>query len=222
MKIIERLIEQFQHHTNPDIAQQQKAYMRNQFEFFGLKSTLRKEIQKPFLSAKALPPKSELEAIVYQLWQQPQRECQYAAQEFANKYVKHIAVKDIELYEHMVTHKSWWDTVDFIANNLMGHYFKLHPELRQVYIDKWLISDNIWLQRCAILFQLKYKDDLDTVLLAYIINSLLGSKEFFINKAIGWILREYSRTNPSWVIEFVAKTNLSPLSHKEALRLIPK
>ena len=222
MKIFELLTDEFQHHANPAIAEQQKAYMRNQFEFYGIKSTLRKEIQKPFLSAKALPPKSELETIVQLIWQQPQRECQYVAQEFVNKYVKHTAIKDIELYEYMVTHKSWWDTVDFIANNLMGRYFKLHPELRQAYVDKWLKSNNIWLQRCAILFQLKYKDDLDTALLAYSINSLLGSKEFFINKAIGWALREYSKTNPTWVSKFVTETDLSHLSQKEALRLILK
>jgi 3-methyladenine DNA glycosylase AlkD len=83
-----------------------------------------------------------------------------------------------------------------------------------------LNSNNIWLQRSALLFQLKYKENLDTVLLASTINSLLGSKEFFINKAIGWILREFSKTNPKWVLEFAGKTALSSLSRKEALRLI--
>ena len=102
----------------------------------------------------------------------------------------------------------------------MGAYFKKYPEQREVSVKKWLNSNNIWLQRAALLFQLKYKENLDTVLLSSVINSLLGSKEFFINKAIGWILREYSKINPQWVMEFAGKTALSNLSQKEALRLI--
>ena len=102
----------------------------------------------------------------------------------------------------------------------MGEYFKTFPNQKEKYVTKWLKSDNMWLQRSALLFQLKYKNKIDTVLLSSAINSLLNSKEFFINKAIGWVLREYSRTNPNWVIEFVNNTELSNLSKKEALRLL--
>ncbi len=79
-------------------------------------------------------------------------------------------------------------------------------------------SGNMWLQRTALLFQLKYKKATDTKLLTDYILKLQGSKEFFINKAIGWILREYSKTESDWVIEFVKKHQLAPLSHKEALK----
>ena len=120
----------------------------------------------------------------------------------------------------MITHKSWWDTVDYIAANLLGTYFKLYPEQRQIYVKNWLASGNFWLQRSAILFQLKYKDQVDTEMLSHVITSLLGSKEFFINKAIGWMLREYGKTNPAWVVDFVNGHQLEKLSQKEALRLI--
>lgn len=120
----------------------------------------------------------------------------------------------------MVTHKSWWDTVDYISIKLMGAYFKKFPEQRELYVKKWLASENIWLQRSALLFQLKYKENLDTTILSNAINYLVGSKEFFINKAIGWVLREYSRTNPKWVVDFVEKTNLNSLSRREALSLL--
>ena len=102
----------------------------------------------------------------------------------------------------------------------MGAYFITYTGQKDEYVRKWLKSNNIWLQRSALLFQLKYKKDLNTELLNSTIKSLLDSKEFFINKAIGWVLREYSRTNPKWVIEFVSKTDLNTLSKKEALRLI--
>ena len=211
---------EFEKHKNAKIALEQKAYMRHQFQFYGLKATVRREIQKPFFIKEYLPQKSEIEHIIKTLWEKPQREYQLFAQELAFKYVKQLELKDINLFEFMVTNKSWWDTVDFIANKLMGEYFKTFPNQKEKYVTKWLKSDNIWLQRSALLFQLKYKNKIDTVLLSSTINSLLNSKEFFINKAIGWVLREYSRTNPNWVIEFVNNTELSTLSKKEALRLL--
>ena len=211
---------EFKKNANPNIALEQKAYMRNQFEYYGIKATERREIQKPFLIKEFLPKKVNLVALVEVFWEKPQRDYQYFSQELAFKYLNQIEKKDIDLYEYMVTHKSWWDSVDFIAAKLMGEYFKKYPEQRIIYVRKWINSNNIWLQRCALLFQLKYKENLDTVLLGSVINSLLVSKEFFINKAIGWILREYSKTNPIWVIEFADKTALSNFSKKEALRLI--
>ncbi|NEW80048.1 MAG: DNA alkylation repair protein [Gelidibacter sp.] len=206
--------------TNPNIAFEQKAYMRNQFEYYGIKSTERREIQKPFFIKQFLPQKDDLVELVMALWEKPQRDFQYFAKELIFKYPNQLEKKDIELFEYMVTHKSWWDTVDFIAAKLMGEYFKKFPEQRDLYVKKWIDSNNIWLQRCALLFQLKYQENLDTFLLSSIINSLLASKEFFINKAIGWILREFSKTNPTWVEEFASKTALSNLSRREALRLI--
>jgi 3-methyladenine DNA glycosylase AlkD len=120
----------------------------------------------------------------------------------------------------MILQKSWWDTVDFIAVNLVGAYFKVFPHKRNVITQKWMASNNIWLQRSCLLFQLKYKELLDTEFLANTISSLLGSQEFFINKAIGWVLREYSKTNQEWVIHFVSNTPLNSLSEREALRKI--
>jgi 3-methyladenine DNA glycosylase AlkD len=213
---------EFKKNADKTNANGQKAYMRHQFEFYGLKAAKRREIQKPFLIKGNLPEKSELEDIIKALWTKPQRDFQYVGQELVFKYIKQFEKKDIELLEFMVIHKSWWDTVDYIAANLVGAYFKIYPKKIKNTISKWLVSNNIWLQRSALLFQLKYKEELDTVLLSNIITHLLGSKEFFINKAIGWILREYSKTNPAWVLEFTKTTNLDQLSKREGLRLIIK
>jgi 3-methyladenine DNA glycosylase AlkD len=221
-QFIETLEQEFQKNENVKIAQEQKAYMRNQFEYYGLKAPERRKIQAPFLVRQFLPEKKELHKIVKELWNKPQRDYQYFSQELVFKYVNQLERSDMPLFEYMVTHKSWWDTIDFIAVKLMGEYFKIYPEQIELYIEKWLNSNNIWLQRCAILFQLKYKEELNTNVLSYVIKSLLGSKEFFINKAIGWVLREYSRTNPKWVVVFVDKTELNALSRREALRLITR
>jgi 3-methyladenine DNA glycosylase AlkD len=220
IKFIASLEQEFKRNSNAKIAKEQKAYMRNQFEFFGIKTPVRREIQKPFLIKSYLPPKTDVKGIVNILWNKPQREYQFFAQELVFRYKKEFAKNDIALLEYMVTHKSWWDTVDFIAVKLIGAYFILYPEQLDSSIEKWLTSGNIWLQRCCLLYQLKSKDKIDTVRLEYIIKRLLGSKEFFINKAIGWVLREYSKTNPLWVTKFVANNDLANLSKREALRLL--
>ena len=219
---IKTLESEFQRNADSEIAVGQKAYMKNHFEFFGIKSPVRKEISKSFLQKAYLPEKCETEIIVKTLWNKPQREFQYFTQELVYRYYKQFEKNDITLFEFMITHKSWWDTIDYIAAKITGEYFKKFPNQRNKYVEKWLTSENIWLQRTAVLFQLKYKHTTDTELLSYIINSLTGSKEFFINKAIGWILREYGKTNPDWVTEFVHKTELASLSRKEALRIILK
>lgn len=217
---IETLELEFAKNAHAAIAKGQRVYMKNHFEFYGIKSPLRRQIQRPFLQRDYLPSKEDLEKIVQILWKKPQREYQYFAQELTAKYTKQLDKKDIELFEYMIRHKSWWDTIDFIAPKLVGTYFMQYPEQRNHIIEKWLASGNIWLQRSAILFQLNYKNELDTDFLTHIIHSLLGSDVFFINKAIGWILRQYSRTNPQWVIDFANRTPLHKLSYKEALRLI--
>ncbi|MBN2638371.1 MAG: DNA alkylation repair protein [Bacteroidales bacterium] len=217
---VNMLIQEFERNADPLNAKGQKAYMKNQFDFLGIKAPIRQNIQKPFLVQTYLPAKTQLNTLVKKLWNQPYREYQYFGQELTLKYFKTFEKQDIKLLEFMITHKSWWDTTDFIAAKPVGSYLKIYPEERKTLTEKWLKSGNIWLQRTAILFQLKYKKDTDTELLSHVINSLTGSKEFFINKAIGWVLREYGKTNPQWVVEFTTKTNLGKLSSKEALRRI--
>ncbi|GGD42559.1 DNA alkylation repair protein [Muriicola marianensis] len=206
--------------ANAEIAAGQKAYMRNQFAFYGVKTPERKEIQKVIFQKELLPSKVDLPTLIRVLWEKTERENQYIGQELARKFIRKAEAEDWELYEYMITHKSWWDTVDFIASNLVGPYFMAYPGNRDGVTEKWMTSGNIWLQRTVLLFQLKYKEDTDTEFLSKTITRLLGSREFFINKAIGWILREYSKTNPSWVKEFAARTPLEPLSAKEGLRLL--
>ncbi len=216
------IISEFKRASNGVLAPQMAAYMKNNFDFFGVKSPLRNNIQKPFMIKKYLIHKLEMINEVKILWNEPQRELQYFAQEYVYKYINTIDESDIYFYEWLIINKSWWDTVDFIAPKLVGNYFMKYPQNKELKINKWINSNNIWLQRSAILFQLKYKSDTDTEFLASIINSLNGSNEFFINKAIGWVLREYGKTNPHWVENFCSKTELSKLSQREALRIIVK
>jgi 3-methyladenine DNA glycosylase AlkD len=196
------------------------AYMRNQFEYFGMETKIWRQIMKTHLKANPLPAYSELPAIVNELWQLPEREYQYAAVEIMGKEKKLWQPDIIELVEYCLVHKSWWDSVDHIASELTGDYFKLFPEQVKPVTGRWNKSPNIWLQRSSIMFQKFYKKETDTALLAKYIHNLGASKEFFVQKAIGWALREYSYVNPAWVKQFVAANNLSALSSREALKRI--
>jgi len=138
------------------------------------------------------------------------------------KSIKHVNKDFISVIEFMITNKAWWDTVDMIATHHVAALFRRFPEMIPVYTKKWLNSQNIWLQRTALLFQLKYKDKTDTTLLFDMIRKLAGHKDFFIRKAIGWVLREYSKTAPDAVIQFIDQNQLSPLSKREALKVISK
>tara|TARA_B100001250_G_scaffold407497_1_gene428347 strand:- start:325 stop:996 length:672 start_codon:yes stop_codon:yes gene_type:complete len=219
--LISSLEKQFTKYSNPTFAKQQKLYMRNQFNFYGLTAKQRREIQKP-LFKEYITPLTNLKKTTEILWKKDKRDHQYCAQELILQNINNFNPEDIYLFEYIITAKSWWDTIDFIAPKILGEYFKLYPEKTEKQIEKWLFSNNIWLQRSCLLFQLKYKQNLNTELLTHIIRSLLDSKEFFINKAIGWILREYSKTNQAWVSNFVKKTKLHHLSTHEALKFINK
>ena len=219
---INELDRKFNQQSNLRIAKSQKAYMRNQFDFYGLTTHLRREIQTPLLKKYNLLSINKYDQLIKSLWEKKERDYQYCAQELLLQNFQYFKRVDIYLFEFMIINKSWWDTIDFIAPKILGEYFKLYPKEIEKNINKWLDSNNIWLQRSCLLFQLKYKTNLNTQILTYIIHSLLDSKEFFINKAIGWILREYSKTDKDWVIDFVQKTNLSKLSSREALKFINK
>lgn len=219
-KYIEPLLDLLKANGSFETASEQAAYMRNQFSFFGVKSGPRREIAAQFFRSNGYPEPGQLNESVRFLWTHPHRECQYIAQEMVHRIIRKPAADDLQLFEYMVTEKSWWDTVDFIAANILGRYFKTHPDAILPAVERWLASGNIWLQRSALLFQLKYKSRLDEALLSATISPLLGSKEFFINKAIGWVLREYSKTNPQWVIDYCEQTDLNGLSKREALKAI--
>jgi len=208
----------FLENGNPANAEPMAKYMKNRFPYLGIKTPRRKELLKDFYEENGLPEMQELKQITLDLWDFPEREFQYVAIGLLRKFTKKWDEDFINLFEQLIITKSWWDTVDGLASWMVGKHFTRFPEIRDTYIDRWMKSGNMWLQRTCLLFQLSYKEKTDEMLMGSIIMALNGSDEFFINKAIGWILREYSKTDAHAVINFVENNELAPLSNREALK----
>jgi 3-methyladenine DNA glycosylase AlkD len=215
---IKPLSKELKESADPQRAVGAKAYMKNQFDYFGMPMAERRAIFKHHVKQHAVSNEKELEIIVKELWSLPEREFQYCGMELIAHYKKTWSPLIIKLIEFCITTKSWWDTVDFIATNCCGNYFQLYPEKIGATTHEWNYSSNMWLQRTSLLFQNKYKNKTDSGLLSTYILHLSSSKEFFIRKAIGWVLREYAKTNPEWVKDFVGNHMLSSLSKREAMK----
>ncbi len=212
------LVSLFAQNADPSQAAPMKKYMRDQFEYLGIKSPQFKLMMKGFLDQHGLPPVADLDAIARELWSLPQREYQYVATSLIGRLENKLPSDFTRTFEYLITHKSWWDTVDTLAGGAVGVHFRRFPGVREKVLARWRRSEDFWLRRTTLLFQLNYREATDFDLLCDLIRENLGSKEFFINKAIGWALRQYARTDPGAVKKFVKATPLHPLSRREAMK----
>ncbi|MBT2756542.1 DNA alkylation repair protein [Mesobacillus foraminis] len=201
-------------------AEQMSRYMKGHFQFFGIKTPERREIQKEFFQKTGILKEPFNEEFVLALWEKPEREFQMAAIDYVEKYLKKLGKEDIYLMEKLITTKSWWDSVDTLAQKPVGTIVFKHRELIPELVERWAVSENMWLRRTAIIFQLKYKSETDEALLYRYITLNAGSKEFFIQKGIGWALREYSKTCPECVKAFIRTHSLAPLSVREGSKYL--
>lgn len=216
---IAMLSTQWEAHANPAKAAEMSAYMRHQFEFYGLQKNDRVALTKPFLKAWAMDSELSPQALARAMWALPQREWQYTALMLLEKTLKtHQNTTDNELYEFLIINKSWWDTVDVVAPHLVGAYYQRFPDEGNILIQRWRESDNFWLHRACVLFQLTYKQKTDLDLLFELCQQWATSDEFFIQKAIGWALRQYARVDGDAIRTFVAQHKLAALSKREALK----
>ncbi|MCW1059439.1 MULTISPECIES: DNA alkylation repair protein [Streptococcus] len=204
--------------ANPEDAIHMKAYMKDQLEFLGVKTPVRRKLSKVFFkknSSLAIDWK-----FIHQAWDNPYREMQYVVLDYLQLKQKALTPSDLPKIKKLAQTKPWWDTIDFLCRSV--GYISLHyPETKKIVLD-WSRDKDFWLRRIAIEHQLLQKEETDVQLLEQILINNLNQTEFFINKAIGWALRDYSKTNPDWVLEFIEKykDKLSRLSIKEGSKYL--
>jgi 3-methyladenine DNA glycosylase AlkD len=207
-------------HANAENAVAMSKYMKDHFPFFGIKSPQRRELANAFLKEHDMLKQPFNRDFVRELWELPERELQIVAIDYSVKFVKKMERDDILLLRDMITQKSWWDTVDAIASNLVGPLCLKFEDLQIEYIEPWSTDEHLWLRRTSIIYQLGYKANTDEQALYTYIERNSNSKEFFIQKAIGWALRQYSKTNPESVRHFIETHELAKLSVREGSKYI--
>lgn len=225
----ENFIKWLRTHKNPEKISAMENYMRNQFKFLGLQATERRQLTKELLKEKrvetqaraqtAAPHQSVLDwDFLFLLWKLPEREFQLIGLDYLKRVEKYLVLEDFTNLRQLVLTKSWWDTIDFLAKSI-GYLVLKEPSLTNE-MKRWSVEDNIWLRRVSILHQLAFKEQTDPSLLRTVLLNNLEDSEFFIQKAIGWALREYAKTDESWVRHFVKEfeNDLSSLSQREALK----
>jgi 3-methyladenine DNA glycosylase AlkD len=212
------LLTELSNATNSEKAQQMEKYMRDQFPFFGIPAPERKKIFQAYM--KTIDSITIDWDFVEGCWKKEQREWQYIAIDYLIRLKKQLIISDIPRLKQLITTKSWWDTVDGL-DELLGYLALQNPEVEKLMLD-WSQDENIWVRRVAINHQLLRKNQTNTILLKQILCNNLNDTEFFINKAIGWSLRDYSKTNPEWVRQFIQtyKEHMAPLSIREASKYI--
>ena len=214
-----KLYEEMIQHKNEEQARQMSKYMLNNFEYIGIKTPERRKIFKNFFKEYKNEEKIDWE-FVNKCWENRYREFQYVAADYLKDKKDKLTIDDIPKIKQFTLKKSWWDTIDNLDMTIGALALK-DSNVNKILLE-WSIDENIWLRRIAIDHQLLRKDKTNTELLSKILKNNLGQTEFFINKAIGWALRDYSKTNPEWVKNFIEKNKekMAKLSIKEASKYL--
>lgn len=214
----DELLAELKRQANPERAAPMAAYMKHRFDFLGIAKPQLAKICKPFF--KNTVTEQVDWKFVEQCWASPWREMQYAALEYLKRVQAQLTPQDVPRLQQLIITKSWWDTTDFL-DRIVGGIALRYPEVNATLLA-WSQSDNLWLRRVAIDHQLLRKEQTDTALLEQILCNNLGQSEFFINKAIGWALRDYSKTHPQWVRAFIDKhrSRMAKLSVREASKYL--
>lgn len=214
-----KLYEEMIQHKNEEQARQMSKYMLNKFEYIGIKTPERRKIFKNFFKEYKNEEKIHWE-FVNKCWENKYREFQYIAADYLKNMKDKLTRDDIPKLKQLILKKSWWDTIDNLDMTIGALALK-DSNMNKILLE-WSIDENIWLRRIVIDHQLLRKEKTNTELLEKILKNNLGQAEFFINKAIGWALRDYSKTNPEWVKNFIEKNKekMAKLSIKEASKYL--
>jgi len=185
--------------ADPAKAPAMAAYMKTTQPFFGVPTPIRTAMLKQMGDRFAPTDQKTYARSVMALWELPHREERYCAIAFARRYGQFIMPVSLPLYERMIREGAWWDFVDEIAVNLVGTVYGNYRAQARPVIERWIDDDDMWIRRTAILAHLKHKKETDAAQLFEHCLKRAHEQEFFIRKAIGWVLRETSKRRPAEV-----------------------
>lgn len=210
---------QFEENSDAENAVKMAAYMKNHFSFYGIPAPKRKALCKELLKEARKQPAADW-AFLDRCWAEDCREFQYLVVDLLTAMQRSLVYEDVARIYPYVKTKQWWDTIDGF-DRVIGNIALIDSRIDDLMLD-WATDEDFWLRRIAIDHQLGRKEKTNAPLLEKILTCNLGSTEFFINKAIGWSLRDYSKCNPAWVRAFLEKyrDKMAPLSIREASKYL--
>ncbi|MFI6558678.1 DNA alkylation repair protein [Streptomyces sp. NPDC050534] len=219
--VLERLTATYTGAADPERAGPMRAYMKDVAPFLGLTTPARRALSRAVVAGLPRPTEADCTAIALRCWQLPEREYHYFAVDYLRRHARVCTSGFLPVARHLVSTVSWWDTVDLLAAHVVGALVAADPALK-ADMDAWIVDDDLWVARTALLHQLRYKERTDTERLFTYCLRQSGHSDFFIRKAIGWCLREYAKTDPEAVRTFLARERgrFAPLSVREALKNI--
>ncbi|MEU6377357.1 DNA alkylation repair protein [Streptomyces sp. NPDC046909] len=219
--VLERLTATYGAAADPARAVPMRAYMKDVAPFLGLTTPVRRALSRSVLEGTPRPDETDCTAIALRCWELPEREYQYFAVDHLRRHARVLSSGFLPVARHLVSTVPWWDTVDLLAAHVVGALVAADPALA-ADMDAWIVDDDLWIARTALLHQLRYKERTDSERLFTYCLRQSGHPDFFIRKAIGWALREYAKTDPEAVRAFLAreKGRFAPLSVREALKNI--
>jgi 3-methyladenine DNA glycosylase AlkD len=219
--VLQRLAAVYAPAADPQRAAPMRAYMKDVAPFLGLTTPVRRTLSRTVLEGLPRPTEADCSAIALRCWQLPEREYHYFAVDYLRRHARVCSSGFLPVARHLVSTVPWWDTVDLLAAHVVGALVAADPALK-ADMDQWIVDDDLWVARTALLHQLRHKEHTDTERLFTYCLRQSGHPDFFIRKAIGWCLREYAKTDPEAVRTFLARERgrFAPLSVREALKNI--
>lgn len=213
--------------SDPVRAEQQQRYMKSNLPYFGVAVPEVRRITRATSRTFRFTSADAWQAAILSIWRSAERrEELYSAVELLNDptYRAWLSPDRIDLIQELVVTGAWWDLVDGIASHATGRMLAAYRAETSTILRSWSVEEDIWLRRTAILAQLRFKTDTDRTLLVDVIEPSVERQEFFLRKAIGWALREYSKVEPEFVLDYIARNTdrLSPLTRREGLKVLAK
>jgi 3-methyladenine DNA glycosylase AlkD len=218
-EVLARLRPTYEAARDPARAPAMVAYMRDRFPFLGIGAPTQKVLARTVTAGLPAPGEDDLRAVALACWELPEREYQYFACGYLRRHVRALSADFLPVARQLTTTRPWWDTVDPLASRVVGPLVAAYPSLVTT-MDAWLVDEDLWLIRSAILHQLFYREATDRARLFGYCTRQAGHRDFFVRKAIGWALREYAKTDPAAIRTYVASNRhrLSGLSVREATK----
>ena len=206
---------------DPERAEKERAYLKSELEHYGASVPAVRRVATRFHRAHPELDHDHVVELVELLWQDPVHERRLAAVELLVVYGDRLGPDDMALLERLLRRCRTWALVDPLAANVVGPVVEASPEAAAL-LDRWAIDEDLWIRRSSLLALLVAlrRGEGDVERFTRYAVAMLDEQEFFIRKAIGWVLRDTGRRRPDLVFEWLLPraSRCSGVTLREAIK----